>query len=139
MLRLRGLPELIALGIWTFLQLLHADRHLAVSGLREKSWGWVSAQARVNWSQRLGCIVSSCGHTQGVIEKSREKQHQQQAQPGLQHPLPSPDGWPSCRGRRGSAASQVPTLVGGLAGEAESQPGGLQGQRVGPVIGDTPY
>ena len=39
MLRLRGLSELIALGIWTlFLQPLHAGRHLAaVSGLHEKS------------------------------------------------------------------------------------------------------
>ena len=39
MLRLRGLLELIALGIWTlFLQPLHADRHLAaVSSLHEKS------------------------------------------------------------------------------------------------------
>ena len=62
MLRLRGLPELIALGIWTlFLQPLHADRHLAaVSGLHDKSLGWVSAQAlaHVNLSQRLGCIAS---------------------------------------------------------------------------------
>ena len=59
--------------------------------------------------------------------------------PQLPPPPHSPDGWPSCRGRKSSVASQVPTLVGGLAGEAGSQPGGLQGQRVGPMMGDTPY
>ena len=38
MLRLRGLPELFALGIWTlFHQSLASDRHVAaVSGLHEK-------------------------------------------------------------------------------------------------------
>ena len=40
MLRLRGLPEHMALGIWTlFHQLLASDRHFdAVSGLLEKSF-----------------------------------------------------------------------------------------------------
>ena len=40
---------------------------------------------------------------------------------------------------RGSVASQGLTLVGDLAYEAKSQPGGLQGQRVGPMMVDTPY
>ena len=32
----------------------------------------------------------------------------------------SPKGWPSCRGPGGLVASQVPTLVGDMAGEARS-------------------
>ena len=47
-------------------------------------------------------------------------------------------GCPSCRGA-GSAANHILTLVGDLAGEAWRQPGCLQGQRVGPMMGDTPY
>ena len=35
-------------------------------------------------------------------------------------------------------ASQVLTLVGGLAGEAGSQPGGCQGSVLGLMMGDTP-
>ena len=52
----------------------------------------------------------------------------------------TPDGWPSCRGRGGSVASRS-DLFGRLTGEARSQPGasqGLQGQRVGPTMGDAP-
>ena len=48
-------------------------------------------------------------------------------------------GCPSCRGSGSSVASQVLTLVGDLAGEARRQPGGLQEQRVGPMMGDTHY
>ena len=42
-------------------------------------------------------------------------------------------------GSGGSVGSQVLTLVGDLAGEARRQPGGLHRQRVGPMMGDTPY
>ena len=52
MLRLLGWSEFSALAIWIlFHEPLASDRRLvAVSGLYEKSWGWVSAQAlaRVN-------------------------------------------------------------------------------------------
>ena len=40
--------------------------------------------------------------------------------------------------RWGSVAGQFLTLVGELAGEAGCQPGRLQGQRVSPMMGDTP-
>ena len=57
----------------------------------------------------LRCTRWCCGYSLTSCLQQQQQQH-------------LPEGWPSCRGRGSSVASQVPTIVGDLAGEAKSQP-----------------